>query len=100
MQDYILTEKIADAQYEIRNMSSSDMSCLENDSVGVAVTSPPYWNKADYGLYDGNIGGHEYYDDFLRDLTSVFRECYRVLMPGRKLCVVTANVNQNTKEYG
>ena len=30
----------------------------------------------------------------------VFAECYRVLMPGRKICIVTANVNQNTREYG
>jgi len=29
----------------------------------------------------------------------VFEECHRVLMPGRKLCLVTANVNQHT-EHG
>ena len=27
-----------------------------------------------------------------------FAECYRVLKPGRKFCVVTANVNQHTDE--
>ena len=29
----------------------------------------------------------------------MFAECFRVLMPGRKLCLVTANVNQHT-EHG
>ncbi len=35
----------------------------------------------------------------LYGIRPVFEECYRVLMPGRKLCVVTANVNQHT-EHG
>ncbi len=87
-------------KYEIYNTSSNSMPQIENDSIGVIVTSPPYWNKADYGVFDGNIGGYQYYDDFLLHLKKVFLECYRVLMPGRKMCVVTANVNQNTKEYG
>jgi site-specific DNA-methyltransferase (adenine-specific) len=64
------------------------------------VTSPPYWNKADYGDYEGNIGSIKFYDDFLNYMETVISNCYRVLMPGRKLCIVTANVNQNTKEYG
>ena len=100
MNQFVSDKGIDDPQYEIINSSSCSMAQLRENSVGVAVTSPPYWNKADYGSYNGNIGGYEYYDDFLKDLKKVFQECYRVLMPGRKLCVVTANVNQNTKEYG
>ena len=91
---------LAEGQYRIVNSSSCDMTQIQDESVGIVVTSPPYWNKADYGEYEGNIGGYQYYDDFLEDLKKVFEECYRVLMPGRKMCVVTANVNQNTKEYG
>ena len=100
MHQYVSEEGINDPQFEIYNASSCSMAQIKDNSIGVAVTSPPYWNKADYGSYDGNIGGYEFYDDFLKDLKRVFQECYRVLMPGRKLCVVTANVNQNTKEYG
>lgn len=93
-------ENIMAQKYKIHNSSSISMSTIEDDSVGIIVTSPPYWNKADYGDYIGNIGNYEFYDDFLRDLKKVFTESYRVLMPGRKLCVITANVNQNTKDYG
>lgn len=89
-----------DLEYNIINESCIRMNPIQDDSVGVVVTSPPYWNKADYGEYDGNLGGFEYYDDFLINMKSVIEECYRVLIPGRKLCIVTANVNQNTKEYG
>ena len=93
-------EGINNPNFVIHNSSSCDMTLIQDNSVGIVVTSPPYWNKADYGDYKENIGGYEFYDDFLRDLKKVFQECYRILMPGRKLCVVTANVNQNTKEYG
>lgn len=73
-----------------------DLSGLEDDSVGLAVTSPPYWNKADYGDGDANLGTISSYPAFMRALRPAFEEVYRVLAPGRKCCVVTANVNQHT----
>lgn len=92
--------EIDESHIKLYNKSCKDMTEIEENSVGVVVTSPPYWNKADYGEYDGNIGAFEYYDDFLDEMESVIKECYRVLIPGRKMCIITANVNQNTKDYG
>lgn len=100
LNEYVLSMNIENADYKIYNVSSANMSNVEDDSVGLIVTSPPYWNKADYGQYEGNSGNFEFYDDFLNQMKVIFNECYRVLMPGRKMCIVTANVNQNTKEYG
>ena len=78
---------------------SKDMRFIEDASVGLVVTSPPYWDKADYGKSPKNIGNENNYVKFLDSISQVFLECYRVLIPGRKLCVVTANVNQHT-EHG
>ncbi|OPX83880.1 MAG: DNA adenine methyltransferase YhdJ [Pelotomaculum sp. PtaB.Bin013] len=89
-----------DETISLFNQSSLQMDFIPDNSVGVVITSPPYWNKADYGQYAGNIGGYEFYDDFLDGMEALIRQCYRVLMPGRKMCIVTANVNQNTREYG
>lgn len=100
LKEHIMSLKIENADYRIQNASSVHMADVDDDSIGLVVTSPPYWNKADYGQYEGNSGNFEYYDDFLDEMEAIFRECYRVLMPGRKMCIVTANVNQNTKEYG
>lgn len=75
---------------------SRQMDFIKNDSIGLVVTSPPYWNKADYGDSVKNLGTIEKYSDFIEGIRPVFEECYRVLIPGRKLCVVTANVNQHT----
>jgi site-specific DNA-methyltransferase (adenine-specific) len=69
---------------------------LKNDSVELVVTSPPYWNKADYGGGPADIGAVAHYSRFLDRIEVVFRECSRVLVSGRKFCVVTANVNQYT----
>jgi len=71
---------------------------LPNDSVQLVITSPPYWNKADYGSGRSNIGKVENYVAFLDEVQKVFIECFRVLEPGRKMCVVTANVNQHTDQ--
>ncbi|MDM7855807.1 site-specific DNA-methyltransferase [Cellulomonas alba] len=72
---------------------------LEDESVGLAVTSPPYWNKADYGQGLNNLGNVEGYLEFIESLRPAFSEVFRVLAPGRKFCVNTANVNQHT-EHG
>lgn len=76
-----------------------DLSFLGEDSVDLIVTSPPYWNKADYGGNGENLGNIKGYKEFFREIRPAFEECIRVLRPGRKLCVVTANVNQHT-EHG
>lgn len=72
---------------------------LADDSVGLAITSPPYWNKADYGHGEDNLGNIDGYLEFIESLRPAFAEVFRVLAPGRKFCVNTANVNQHT-EYG
>ena len=78
---------------------SRNMEELEDGTIGLAVTSPPYWDKANYGKRKENLGNRKSYVNFLQALRPTFRECFRVLKPGRKLCVVTANVNQYT-EHG
>jgi len=78
---------------------SRSLEFIESESVQLVVTSPPYWDKADYGDGNGNVGNIPQYRAFLREIEPVFLECLRVLAPGRKLCVVTANVNQYTN-YG
>ena len=69
---------------------------VPDDSVGLAITSPPYWNKADYGTGVNNLGTIAKYPAFIESLRPAFEEVYRVLAPGRKFAVVTANVNQHT----
>jgi DNA modification methylase len=82
--------------YEVVCGDARTLTGVEDDSIGVAITSPPYWNKADYGESEVNLGNVATYPSFIESLREAFAECYRVLAPGRKFCVVTANVNQHT----
>lgn len=87
-----LDESMLDA----RLGDSRNLHDLADGSMDLVITSPPYWDKADYGGLPTDIGTAGNYVDFLEELRLVFAECFRVLRPGRKLCVVTANVNQMT----
>lgn len=75
---------------------SRNLKFVEDNSIGLVVTSPPYWDKADYGGSGSSLGNEGNYKQFFIDIAPVFQECFRVLKPGRKLCLVTANVNQHT----
>jgi site-specific DNA-methyltransferase (adenine-specific) len=75
---------------------SRRLDFMADNSVGLVVTSPPYWNKASYGAHRHNLGNVANYRRFFEEIKPVFEECFRVLQPGRKLCLVTAHVNQHT----
>lgn len=53
---------------------------LPDNSVDCCVTSPPYYALRDYGV-DGQIGLEETPEEYIRKLTDVFMEVYRVLKP-------------------
>ena len=81
---------------EVIHGDSRNLKMISDQSDGLVVTSPPYWNKADYGSGKDNLGKIDSYPAFIEATRAVWRECFRTLMPGRKLCIVTANVNQHT----
>ncbi|RKZ25457.1 site-specific DNA-methyltransferase, partial [bacterium] len=59
---------------------------VKHDSLQLIVTSPPYWHIKDYGV-NGQIGYGQRLHKYLEDLYRVWQECYRVLKPGRRLCI-------------
>jgi site-specific DNA-methyltransferase (adenine-specific) len=62
------------------------MTELINNSVHLIITSPPYWQLKDYGTYD-QIGFHDSYEKYINNLNLVWKECYRVLHNGCRLCI-------------
>ena len=53
---------------------SRSMPELRDESVHLVVTSPPYWQLKDYGE-KRQIGFHDSYETYIRDLNLVWREC-------------------------
>lgn len=65
---------------------SRKMEEVLDESIGLVVTSPPYWNIKDYGL-KGQIGYGQSLHEYLKDIYRVWKECYKKLLPGRRLCI-------------
>lgn len=72
--------------HKIVNGDSRQMTVLEDNSVHLAITSPPYWQLKDYGT-DDQIGFHDSYESYINNLNLVWKECYRALHNGCRLCV-------------
>lgn len=75
------------------------MTELANNSVHLIVTSPPYWQLKDYGS-DNQIGFHDSYEDYINNLNIVWKECYRVLSAGSRLCVNIGDQFARSVYYG
>lgn len=95
----LATVNIADVNANVVRGDCRHMTTIPDNSVGLAVTSPPYWDKAAYGAGANNLGNFDNYAQFLEEIKPAFQESFRILAPGRKFCIVTANVNQHT-EHG
>lgn len=66
-----------------------DLDWIEDGSVHLVVTSPPYWTLKKYNDHPDQLGDVADYEEFLDELDRVWRHCERVLVPGgRVVCVV------------
>jgi len=65
---------------------SRRMPELNNESIDLIITSPPYWQIKDYGV-PGQIGYGQSLHDYLKDLYYVWSECFRTLKKGRRFCL-------------
>ncbi|HRE39782.1 MAG TPA: DNA methyltransferase [Ignavibacteria bacterium] len=75
------------------------MTELLDNSVHLAITSPPYWQLKDYGT-DNQIGFHDSYENYINNLNLVWKECYRTLHNGCKLCVNIGDQFARAVYYG
>ena len=57
---------------------------LEDGSIDLIITSPPYWNAV---VYDKDVNTD--YESYLNLLTDIFSECSRILRPNGKMAINT-----------
>lgn len=76
-----------------------DMSELADQSVHLIITSPPYWQLKDYGT-EQQIGFNDTYEEYINHLNLVWKECYRVLHDGCRLCINIGDQFARSVYYG
>jgi site-specific DNA-methyltransferase (adenine-specific) len=77
-----------------------EMPFVQNESVHLVVTSPPYWTLKRYNEHESQLGHIADYDAFLESLTKTWKEAYRVLVPGGRLVCVVGDVCLSRREHG
>jgi site-specific DNA-methyltransferase (adenine-specific) len=75
--------------HSIFHADARDLAFIENESVHLVCTSPPYAFLKEYPSHPKQLGNMTSYGGFLEELDKVWAEAFRVLVPGgRVVCVV------------
>ena len=75
------------------------MKDVQNESVHLIITSPPYWQLKDYGNR-GQIGFNDSYEEYINHLNVVWNECHRILHKGCRLCIDIGDQFARAVYYG
>jgi len=75
------------------------MTEVEDAGIDLAVTSPPYWHIKDYGV-PGQLGYGQSLHEYLKDLYRAWRECFRVIREGGRLCINVGDQFARASVYG
>jgi len=79
---------------------SRRMDEIEDESVHLVLTSPPYWTLKQYPEKEGQLGRIEDYEIFLENLDRVWKNALRVLVLGGRLIVIVGNVCLPRRDFG
>lgn len=78
---------------------SRSLNKIKDKSVQLIITSPPYWQLKDYGT-DNQIGFNDSYEEYINNLNLVWKECYRVLADGCRMCINIGDQFARSVYYG
>ena len=87
-------------EHLLYHADARDLSYIEDDSVHLVLTSPPYFNLKAYQRGENQLGLIEDYQQFVDELEKVWRECYRILVSGGRVVCVVGDVCLSRRKYG
>lgn len=86
--------------HRLINGDARELAHLNDASVHLVVTSPPYWNLKRYNENPDQLGHIKDYEAFLFELEKVWRHIYRILVPGGRLVCVVGDVCVARRDFG
>lgn len=78
---------------------SRALNKIQDKSVQLIITSPPYWQLKDYGT-NSQIGFNDSYEEYINNLNLVWMECERILSDGCRLCINIGDQFSRSVYYG
>jgi len=89
-----------ETKHQIFLGDSRDLSYIEDDSVHLIVTSPPYWNLKKYNENEDQLGHIDDYVKFLNELDKVWSQCFSKLVQGGRMVIVVGDVLLSRRNFG
>jgi len=89
-----------DTAHRLVQGDARDLSFIKDESIHLIVTSPPYWTLKRYNEHPNQLGHVKDYEEFIGELAKVWRESYRILVPGGRLVCVVGDVCLSRREHG
>lgn len=104
-----------DQQQIIEGDARHIVPTIPSDSIDFLVTSPPYWNilqkkdhkareariqhglPTDYGNDPRDLGNLNSYEEFLLELTQIFRECHRTLRCKKYAAIIVSDFRHKSR---
>jgi len=86
--------------HRLINGDARNLSFLDDESIHLVITSPPYWNLKRYNENPNQLGHIDDYEVFLKELQKVWQDVYRVLVPGGRLVCVVGDVCVSRRRFG
>ena len=91
------------SHHELHRGDARDLSTIEEESVELVVTSPPYFDIKDYENGTGGddqLGDCTDFERFTEELDTVWEQCYEKLVPGGRMCIVVGDVLRSRSDHG
>jgi len=79
-------------RHRLYRADARQQSIISDESVHLVLTSPPYWTLKSYEHHESQMGNIGDFDEFANELSKVWTEAYRVLVPGGRLVCVVGDV--------
>ena len=87
-------------EHTLYHADARNLSFINDKSVHLVLTSPPYFNLKEYRKGHNQLGIINDYQQFVDELEKVWKECYRILVPGGRIVCVVGDVCLSRRKYG
>ena len=85
-------EVVGDTTQTIVQSDARNMHHIENDSVHLAITSPPYFDAKMYSESQYDLGNIHNLDEWLQEIKQIWKQVYLKVQPGRKFFLNIMNL--------